>query len=139
MSTVINVKIVMSSFTCFLNTKSLKSRACFMSEPHVACACHIGQCGSERKGDVRKSTEPPGAGEGLGRPSSRWRLAVRETRSPPLGGAHALIADPCFLSAGLFWSSTTRSPGSRAIRPPRTAPPAFPSTLWCSLSCTMPS
>lgn len=30
-------------------------------------------------------------------------------------------------------------PGSRAIRPPRTVPPAFPSTLWCSLSCTMPS
>lgn len=30
-------------------------------------------------------------------------------------------------------------PGSRAIRPPRTAPPAFLSTLWCSLSCTMPS
>lgn len=30
-------------------------------------------------------------------------------------------------------------PGSRAIRPPRTALPAFPSTLWCSRSCTMPS
>lgn len=30
-------------------------------------------------------------------------------------------------------------PGSRAIQPPRTALPAFPSTLWCSRSCTTPS
>lgn len=44
-----------------------------------------------------------------------------------------------FSPAGLFWSSTTLYPGSRAIRLPRTVPPAFPSTLWCSLSCTMPS
>lgn len=107
----------------------------------MARGCHIGQCGSRRKGDCEKKKDgtAPGASEGLVceafllLASGLWE---RMCGSPPRV-ERTLIG--VFSPAGLFWSSTTRSPGSRAIRPPRTAPPAFPSTLWCSLSCTMPS
>lgn len=67
--------------------------------------------------------------------SARWAaLAFRLT---PNLVVQKLIC--VFSLAGLFWSSTMPYPGSRAIRPPRTALPAFPSTLWCSRSCTTPS
>lgn len=68
MSTVINVKIVMSSFTYFLNTKSLKSRACFMSEfTHGLWLPYWTVCGSRRKGECEKKKDgtAPGASEGL--------------------------------------------------------------------------
>ena len=86
--------------------------------------CHIGQCRFGRKGSQDRSAC-----------RARDRLQNKVTPSP-CGRRHLTCV---FSPAGLFWSSTTLCRGSRAIRPPRTVPPAFPSTLWCSLSCTMPS
>lgn len=106
-----------------------------------AGGCHIGQCRSRRKGghEETNSGKEPGATYemilGL-LPADIWHWHVR-TFSLTSVVPDALTR--VFSPAGLFWSSTTPCPGSRATRPPRTVPPAFPSTLWCSLSCTTPS
>lgn len=74
---------------------------------------------------VRRNQRPPSANL-LGKPKER----SKESQS------HFSLRFP---PAGSFWSSTMHCPGSPVTLPLRIAAPAFLSTLWCSLSCTMPS
>lgn len=100
--------------------------------------CHIGQCRARRKGRQELRATAWNHFQNEVTPSSCRRLAhqtLRTSLPSVMPGTLTCVFSP----AGLFWSSTTLCRGSRAIRPPRTVPPAFPSTLWCSLSCTMPS
>lgn len=100
--------------------------------------CHIGQCRARRKGRQELRARARNHFQNEVTPSSCRRLA-HQTLQTSLPSVMPGTLTCVFSPAGLFWSSTTLCRGSRAIRPPRTVPPAFPSTLWCSLSCTMPS